>query len=100
MQYTIMFPLHMKDKALMAYKMFEAWAVAQQHCQAIKVLHSDCSGEILSREFNKYLQSQGTVRKLTTYHTLKLNGISEHLNQMLMNQIHGLTHGSGLPKSL
>ena len=64
----------------MAYKMFEAWAVAQQHCQAVKVLHSDCGGEFLSGEFDRYLQSQGTARKLTTDHTPKLNGILECLN--------------------
>ena len=84
----------------MAYKTFEAWAVAQQHCQAVKVLHSYCGGKFLSGEFDRYLQSQGTARKLTTHHTPELNGISERLNQTLMDWIYGLTHDSGLPKLL
>ena len=99
-RYTITFPLRLKDEALTAYKMFEAWAVAQQHCQAVKVLHSNRGGEFLSGEFDGYLQSQGTVRKLTTHHTPELNGISERLNRMLMDRIRRLTHDSGLPKSL
>ena len=100
MRYTIIFPLYMKDEALTAYKTFEAWAVTQQHCQAIKVLHSDRGGEFLSRKFDRYLQGQGMARKLTMHHTPKLNGILECLNWTLMDWIHGLTHGRSLSKSL
>ena len=99
-RYTITFPLHSKDEALMAYKMFEAWAVTQQHCQAVKVLHSNCGSKFLSGEFDRYLRSQETARKMTTHHTPKLNGILECLNRTLMDQIRGLTHNSGLSKLL
>ena len=40
-RYTFTFLLRTKDKALEAYKTFEAWALTQQHCKGIKVLHSD-----------------------------------------------------------
>jgi hypothetical protein len=40
-RYTITFLMQTKDEALEAYKTYEAWALAQQHCKAIKVLHSD-----------------------------------------------------------
>ena len=40
-RYTVMFLMWTKDEALEAYKSYEAWALAQQHCKAIKVLCSD-----------------------------------------------------------
>ena len=99
-RYTTTFLLHTKDEALEAYKMFEAWAVTQHHCQAIKVLRSDRRGEYLSKVFNQHLQKAGTVRKLTTHNTPQLNGIAEHLNRTLLKRIRAFTHTSGLPKSL
>ena len=83
-----------------AYKSFEAWAVTQHHCHAIKVLRSDRGGEYLSNEFNQHLVKAGTARKLTTHHTSQLNGIMECLNLMPLDHIHALGHDSGLPKTL
>jgi hypothetical protein len=40
-RYTITFLMRTKDEALEAYKSYEAWALAQQHCKAVKVLRSD-----------------------------------------------------------
>jgi len=37
-RYTITYLLRTKDEALEAYKLFEAWAITQGHCTAIKVL--------------------------------------------------------------
>jgi transposase InsO family protein len=99
-RYTTTFLLCTKDEALEAYKMFEAWAVTQHHCQAIKVLRSDQGGEYLSEVFNQHLQKAGTVRKLTMHDTPQLNGIAERLNQTLLERIRAFTHTSGLPKSL
>jgi hypothetical protein len=41
MHYTITFLMRTKDEALEAYKSYEAWALAQHHCKAVKVLHLD-----------------------------------------------------------
>src|SRR5229473_5354146 len=49
--YTTTFLLRTKDEAFEAYKRFEAWATTQQHCRAIKVLHSNQGGEYLSGTF-------------------------------------------------
>ena len=99
-RYTTTFLLRTKDEALDAYKMYEAWAVTQHHCQAIKVLRSDRGGEYLSEAFNQHLQKAGTARKLTTHDTPQLNGIAERLNRTLLERIRAFTHTSGLPKSL
>jgi transposase InsO family protein len=95
-----MYLLCTKDEAFGAYKSFEAWAITQQHCTAIKVLRSDRSGEYLSGAFDQHLAKSGTARKLTTLNTPQLNGIAECLNRTLLERIHALTHASGLPKSL
>ena len=58
--YTVTYLLHTKAEAFGAYKGFEAWAITQQHCTTIKVLRLDCSGEYLSKEFDKHLQAAGT----------------------------------------
>src|SRR5258708_5238733 len=100
MCYTTTFLLHTKDKAFEAYKRFEAWATTQQHCRAIKVLHSDQGGEYLSGTFDQHLAKSGTARKLTVHDMLQLNGITECLNHTLLEQICAFMHTSGLPKSL
>jgi transposase InsO family protein len=90
----------MKDEAFEAYKSFEAWAIIQHHCKAIKVLHSNHGGEFLSKAFDEHLAKMGIVRKLTPHDTPQLNGVTECLNCTLLKHIHAITHMSSLPKSL
>jgi len=97
---TITYLMCTKDQALEAYKSFEAWALTQGHCRAIKVLRSDRGGEYLSDVFNAHLAATGTVRKLTVHNIPQLNGVAERLNRTLLKRIHAFAHGSGLPKSL
>ena len=52
--------LHNKAEAFSSYRAFEAWALAQQLCTAIKVLCSDHGGEYLSGAFDKHLAEAGT----------------------------------------
>ena len=98
--YIITFLLHTKDEALEDYKLYKAWATMQQHCKAIKVLHSDRRGEYLSAAFDQHLAKAGTVWKLTMHDTLQLNGITERLNRTLLERIRAFMHVSGLPKLL
>ena len=100
MRFTITYLMRTKDQALEAYKSFEAWALTQGHCRAIKVLRSDCGGKYLSDAFNAHLAAAGTVRKLTVHDTPQLNGVAECLNRTLLERICAFAHGSGLPKSL
>jgi transposase InsO family protein len=99
-RYTVTYLLRTKDEALEAYKSFEAWAITQGHCTAIKVLPSDHGSEYLSRAFDQHLKKVGMVRKLTTHNTPQLNGVAERLNRPLLERICALIHTSGLPKSL
>jgi transposase InsO family protein len=99
-RYTVTFLMRTKDKALKAYKSYEAWALAQQHCKAIKVLHSNQGGEYLSKAFDQHLAAAGTARKLTVHDTPHLNGMAERLNRTLLERICAFAHTSGLPKTL
>jgi transposase InsO family protein len=92
--------LRTKDKVLKQYKFFEVWAIAQQHCSGIKVLRSDHRGEYLSKAFNEHLAAAGTAQQLTTHDTPQLNGVTEQLNQTLLECIHALWHVTELPKTL
>jgi transposase InsO family protein len=95
-----MFLMWTKDEALEAYKSYEAWALAQQHCKAIKVLRSDRGGEYLSKAFDQHLAAASTTQKLTVHDTPQLNSVAERLNRTLLERIHAFAHTSGLPKTL
>src|SRR5712691_7622239 len=101
-RFTVAYLMRTKDKALAAYKSFEAWALARGHCTAVKVLRSDRGGEYLGDAFNAHLAqlAAGTARKLTVHDTPQLNGVAERLNRMLLERICAFAHESGLPKSL
>ena len=91
--------LRTKDQALEAYEAFAAWAQTQ-HGAKIKLLHSDRGGEYTGQDFTKFLQQEGTERRLTTHDTLQHNGVAESLNCRLLEHTPAMLHHSGLPKNL
>jgi len=99
-RFTVIYLIPTKDKAFKYYKFFEAWAIAQKHCIGIKTLRSDRGGEYLSNAFDEHLAAAGTAQQLTVHDTPQLNGIAEHLNQMLLERIQALRHLTGLPEFL
>jgi hypothetical protein len=99
-RFTAIYLIPTKDKAFKYYKFFEAWAITQKHYTRIKVLCSDRRGKYLSEAFNEHLMAAGTAQWLTVHDTPQLNGITEHLNQMLLEQIQALRHLMGLPDFL
>ena len=89
-----------KDGIFEAYKNFEAWAKLYFKIKTFKTLRSNQGGEYLGKAFSQHLQSQGTIHRLTMHDTPEYNGISEHLNRMLLEQTCALLHSSKLPKNL
>ena len=57
---------------------FAAWAQTQ-HGIIINALRSDRGGEYTGREFTKFLQQEGTKRRLTTHDTPQHNGVAESM---------------------
>jgi len=98
-QLTHLYLLRTKDEASDAYKQFEAWSANQLNVP-IRVLHSNCGGEYLGKEFTVYLKSKGTVQKLTVHHTPQHNSVAERHNWTIVEHIRALLHASGLPKYL
>ena len=84
--FTLVYLMGKKSKAIKAYKFFEAWVITQ-HSTRIKVLHSDCGGEYLSKEFDEHFAAAGTAQRLTMHDMLQLNGVTERLNQTLLECI-------------
>ena len=99
-QWTHIWLLAMKDRVFQAYQDFEAWAKLHFGIQGFKFLQSDWGGEYLGKEFSTYLSSQGTEWKLTVHNTPEYNGVSECLNQTLLEWTCALLHLSKLPKTL
>jgi hypothetical protein len=99
MRYTHLELLKSKDQTLHAYKTFAAWANTQ-HNSKIKKLRSDRGGEYTGGDFTKFLQEQGTERRLTTHDTPEHNGVAESLNRRLLERVHAILHHSQLPKNL
>jgi hypothetical protein len=98
-RYTHVDILRTKDEALDAYKTFAAWAQTQ-HGVKIKALRSDRGGEYTGHKFTKFLQQEGTERRLTTHDTPQHNGVAESLNRRILERVRAMLHHSGLPKNL
>ena len=93
---TYLHLLRQKSEAFAAYQDFEAWC-RTQHNAVVKVLHSDCGGEYLGKEFIMYLKVAGTKQKLTVHDTPQHNGIAERLNRTLLEKVRAMMHESSLP---
>jgi transposase InsO family protein len=98
-RYTHVDILRTKDEALDAYKTFAAWAQTQFGVK-IKALRSDRGGEFTGHKFTKFLQEEGTERRLTTHDTPQHNGVAESLNRRILERVRAILHHSGLPKNL
>ena len=98
-RYTSIELLKSKDETLNAYKTFAAWAQTQ-HNVKIKRLRSDRGGEYTGGDFTKFLQEQGTERRLTTHDTPQHNGVAESLNRRLLERVRAMLHYAELPKNL
>ena len=98
-RYTRLALLRSKGETLEAYKTFAAWAKTQ-HGAHIKRLRSDRGGEYTSGDFTKFLQGQGTERRLTTHDKPQHNGVAESLNRRLLERVQAMRHAADLPKNL
>ena len=97
--YTWVHTLRSKDETLDSYHAIAKWA-HNQHNVKNKILRSDRSGEYCGNDFTKFLEEQGTKRRLTTHDTLQHNGVAESLNRHLLEHMRAILHHSDLPKSL
>ena len=69
--------------------------VEQSTSRKLKVLRSDNGGEYMSGEFDQYLK----FNELMVPKSPQQNGVSEHLNRMLVGMTRSMLAGSGYPRS-
>ncbi|THH18467.1 hypothetical protein EUX98_g8949, partial [Antrodiella citrinella] len=98
-RYTVAYLMRTKDEAFTWYKTFAAFLKTQKGV-TIKTFHTDRGVEFLSKEFNTYLESEGTVRHLTVHDTPEYNGAAERLNLTLLAKVRAMIQDSSLPKFL
>ena len=96
---TTIYLLAKKNDAFESYKDYEAWCRTQLNA-TVKVLHSDRGGEYLGKEFKLYLNSKGTIQKLTVHDTPQHNGVAERRNRTILERVRALLHSTGLPRTL
>ena len=96
---TFIYLLRSKSDALSIYKKFCAYLLTQ-HGIRVKTLQSDRGGEYLSADFTKFLELEGTTRRLTVHDTPSQNGIAERLNRTLIERVRAILNDSGLPHFL
>ena len=96
---TTIYLLAKKNDAFESYKDYEAWCKTQLSAP-VKILHSDRGGEYLGKEFKLYLNSKGTMQKLTVHDTPQHNGVAERRNRTILERVRALLHSTGLPRTL
>jgi len=98
---TSLFLLKSKEaeEVLAKFKTFEA-LLKTQYGATIKAFHSDRGGEFLNNAFDRYFESKGIKRSLTTHDTPEHNGIVERANYTVVDLARTVLADSKLPKKL
>jgi hypothetical protein len=88
-----------KSDALKCYRGFteQDW---NQTGKRISYLRCDNAKEFLSSAFNEYHSTQGTVLQDIRDYAPELNGTAERNIRTVMNMMHSMLKGAGLPKNL
>ena len=84
-----------KSEALEKFKEFKA-SVETESGQNIKALRADRGGEYLSEGFSCYLKKYGIRAELTAAHSPQQNGVSERMNQTLVEAARSILTHAGL----
>ena len=67
--------------------------------QKVKILRSNGGGKYIASHIKDYLKQCGIKHEITTPDTPQHNGVTEHLNQTLLNRTHAMLANAALPKS-
>lgn len=98
-RWTTMAPLKTKDEAYVAWVKF-ATMLFTQYGIKVKTLQSDNDTVFLSEDFTAYLESQGTLRRLTVHDTPQQNGVAERTHQTIIRHVRVCLESSKLPDKL
>ena len=90
--------LSKKSEVLEEFKKFKNF-VETQKGRKIKMIQSDNGTEYCNKQFDRYLESCGIMRRLTVPHTPQQNGVAERKNRSLIETARCLMIQSKLPPS-
>jgi transposase InsO family protein len=91
--------LKRKSDTFDAFKTYKAFAENQLQAK-IKELQDDKGGEFMSKAFIKFTDECGIHRRHTTRNRPQQNGVAEHANRTMGEDISAMLHEAQLPPSL
>ena len=97
-RFSTVYFLHSKSQVLSYYKNYVA-LMENQSGQRLLKIRTDNGGEYTSKEFFEYCKAMGEARDFTNPYTPEQNGVSERLNQTLVNCARTMMIHAGLPVS-
>jgi len=92
---TWIYFLKKKFEVFDKFKEFKA-LVENQTEKKIKVLRTDNGGEFCSKEFEEFCKKCGIAWQKTTPYTPQQNGVTERMNETLMERARSMLSGAGL----
>jgi len=95
--FKVVLPLKKKSDSFGAFKTFKAYA-ENVTGMTLKFFRCDKGGEYMSKEFIDYLDEHGITKQYTTQNHPQQNGVAEHANRTLEEQITAMLAKSGLLK--
>ena len=97
---TWMAALNHKDDAFTQFKAYVAAAEAEFPGYTVAHLRSDSGGEFISKQWDAWLASRGTLRERTVAHSPFQNGVVERMNRTIIEASRTLLEAAHLPLSL
>ncbi|GJW41288.1 retrotransposon protein, putative, ty1-copia subclass [Tanacetum coccineum] len=97
-RYGYVYLLKHKHEVFETFKVFQK-EVENQLRKTIKLLRSDRGGEYMSQEFLNHLKDHRIIAHRTPPYTPQNNGVSERINQTLLDMVRSMMSQTTLPKS-
>ena len=97
-RFSVVYFLHRKSQVFSYYKDYVAQMENLSGQKLLKV-RTDNGGEYTSKEFFNYCKTMGELHELTNPYTPEQNGVSERLNQTLVNSARTMLIHARLPLS-
>lgn len=90
-RYTWVYVLKTKDQV---FEKFKEWKCITEKSlgQKVKILRTDNGGEYKSKEFERFLKSEGIRHETTIPKTPEQNGVAERMNRSLLEMIRSMLH--------
>jgi hypothetical protein len=90
--------MHEKSEVTKHFKVFVARTELETG-HSLKVLHLDGGGEYTTGEMQQFIKDKGIKHEMMTADTPQHNGVAEHMNRTLIEQVQTMLIDAALPES-